>query len=389
LKILIATNTFLPNKDGVAEAASACATAFLEKGWHVDVATEPVNPLRDQQEWNGACIHEFSISGSTRSRDPFQGETEKYRSFLLSGQWDVIIFQSYAWPLHLAVPLLSDLKSKKILVSHGYGALVWTPVRRFPFGLASLASSALLSLKMLVWVKKIDRLVFLTKRRDFLSFYDHTLARLVRHPGIRIIPNGVEVHALYSGRRKFRDKIDVSPEEILFLCVANYSLRKDQGFAVRAFRQAAIPNATLVFIGSEFNEWSGKFQLEDHLSAKSGSMGKIIWLEKQDRDTTLSAFAECDLFVLSASHEAQPIALLESMREKKPWIARDAGCIPEMPGGICVRSEKEMAAAMVKLSSERDAREKLANAGRHAIEKRYNRESYNLSNIRLIEEVIP
>jgi hypothetical protein len=59
MKILIASFTFPPNKDGVSEAAAVMTEGFLRRGWEVDVATLPVRPARQVMEWRGAMIHEF------------------------------------------------------------------------------------------------------------------------------------------------------------------------------------------------------------------------------------------------------------------------------------------------------------------------------------------
>ena len=128
MRILIVTFTFPPNKDGVAEAAALGAQAFLERGWEVEVATEPVLPARSSLYWHGMRIHEFSIRGSPYFRDPYRGQVGKYKDFLISGSWDVVIFHAYLWPILLAVPVLDSIRAKKVLVSHGYGALRWTPV---------------------------------------------------------------------------------------------------------------------------------------------------------------------------------------------------------------------------------------------------------------------
>jgi len=389
MKILVATPTFPPDKDGVSEAASAAVKAFLDQGWMVDIATEPTSPLRNSLNWHGAKIYEFPISGSYYFRDPYKGATGQYRNFLRAGNWDVILFHGYSWPLYLAVCLLDAMPSKKILVSHGFSALFWTPVSRFPFGLLSFAYSFIQSLLMLRWLKKIDRLVVLSTRRDLRAFYDHTLAKLTNHPGVRTIPNGVEVSYSDVSHRsgRFRQSLGVPSTGVLFLCVANYCLRKDQGFAARAFREAAIPGSTLVFIGSKFNESSAVFQKADAHFALQERPEKIFWLESQPRETTLDALADCDIFVLSAYWEAQPIAILEAMAERKPWIARDAGCIAEMPGGICVKSKTGMAQAMKTLAQESDLRSRLGLLGREAVETFYNRKMYSESFCQLAKEV--
>lgn len=389
MKILVASPTFPPNKDGVSEAASAAVKAFLDEGWKVDVATEPTFPSRNTLNWNGAKIYEFKISGSSYFRDPYKGATGQYSDFLRAGDWDVILFQSYAWPLYLAVPHLDVIPSKKILVSHGFSALFWTPSSRFPFGLLFFAYSFIQSLLMLGWLKKIDRLVVLSAHPDLRAFYDHTLANIVNHSGVRTIPNGVDLSYSNVSPRlgRFRQGAGVPPKSMLFLCVANYCLRKDQGFAARAFRQAAIPNSTLVFIGSEFNDSSAAFQTADAHWALPGAPEKIVWLEKQSRETTLDALADCDVFVLSSYWEAQPIAILEAMAENKPWIARNAGCIAEMPGGFCVNSVTGMAQAMRKLAQDSHLRSELGRLGREAVDRLYNRKIFSSSFCRLILEV--
>jgi len=387
MKILVAAPTFPPNKDGVSEAASAGVRAFLGRGWKVDVATEPTFPPRISLDWHGAKVYEFPISGSNYFRDPYRGATSQYRDFLRLGDWDVIIFHGYSWPLYLAVCLLDSMPSKKILVSHGFSALFWTPVSRFPFGLLSFAVSFIQSLLMLKWLKKVDRLVVLSTRRDLRAFYDHTLASLINHPGVRTIPNGVDIsHSDISNRSgRFRQSLGLSSTGVLFLCVANYCLRKDQGFGARAFREAAIPGSTLVFIGSKFNESSAIFQKADAQFALKEPPGKIIWLDNQTREMTLDALADCDVFMLSAYWEAQPIAMLEAMAERKPWIARDAGCIAEMPGGLCVKSRTAMAQAMKTLAQESDLRSRLGHLGRESVETFYNRKMYSQSFCQLVK----
>lgn len=389
MKILVATFTFFPNKDGVSEAAFAQVKTFQAQGWKVDVATEPTSPTRNSPNWIGVKIHEFAITGSPYFKDPYKGKAvTDYCDFLRSGDWDVIIFHGYSWPLYLAVPFLEKIRAKKILVSHGYGALVWAPVPRFPFGLLFLAHSAWQSLQMLRWIHKIDRWVFLSLRRDFRAFFDHWLATRIHHPGITIIPNGVELAVRHRSKGAFRKELGITQSSLLFLCVANYAKRKDQGYAVRAFRRAKISCGHMVFIGSEFNDSSAQFIKEDAPLAAANPAGTIHWMEKVDREKTLQAIADCDVFVLSANHEAQPIALLEAMRESKPWIARNAGCISEMPGGVCVFSEKQMALEMRRLAQDPEARIYLGKIGLKSVSAQFSRGAYNNAFNQLILELV-
>jgi len=390
MRILLATPTFPPFKDGVSEAASAQANAFAAAGFDVYVATEPHAGRLAHSNHPRITIREFSISGSPHFRYPFQGETSLYRDYLNSKRWDIIVFHSYAWPLYLAADYLSQIQSRTILTSHGYGALVWTPARKFPFGLGTLFWSVIKSMSMLRWYKYLDRVVFLDSKIDSASFYDHFLARVVRHTGIRIIPNGVASPISDADRlaRSFLDRYRISATKPLFLCVANYSWRKDQGFAARAFRQADIPGSTLIFIGSEFNECSDAFRKADYKASTHLQGGNIVWLEKVTREHTLGALQACDAFVLSANHEAQPIVLLEAMSYGKPWIARKAGCIDRLEGGLCVRSVDAMAESMRKITMDGEQRSRLAEDGRQAAKARYSLRQYGRSYCYLVKELL-
>jgi len=387
MKILIASFTFPPNKDGVSEAAAIMTEGFLQRGWEVDVATSPVRPARQVMKWRGATIHEFDIQGSGHYKYPFRGDVEKYRDFLAEGEWDVIIFHAYYWSILVSVDILNRIKSRKILLSHGYPALQWVRSPKFPWGLGVWSWSVIESLKMVKWIRNIDRTVYLSERADLRGFFDHWLTKATRYQGRRVIPNGIDPEERGTDPEVFRKDHGIASNQFLFLCVANYSKRKDQGFAARAFRSARLSNAVLIFIGSEFNSESERFQKEDASLAESDRIGNIIWLQGQSREHILNAFAACDAFVLSADHEAQPIALLEAMRESKPWIARDAGCIADMPGGICIKTEAQMAHSMRHLAVDTDQDLKLGTTGRQAIETCYNRAAYVESYCNMVSEL--
>ena len=389
MKVLLATPTFPPFKDGVSQAAAMQAHAFAADGFEVDVATEPHADRQPAADESPVKIREFSILGSPHFRNPYYGDTKSYVRFLRSTPWDVIVFHSYSWPLYLAAPVLRQIRARKVLASHGYGALVWTPVRRFPFGVGSLLWSFVRSMEMLKWYKNIDRVVFLSPKVDGRAFYDHFLAKLCGHKGITVIPNGVDIPDNHSGllARNFLDLYGIPHKKHLFLSVANYSWRKDQGFAVRAFREAAIPDSILVFIGSEFNECSAAFQKADTKARTCSNGESVVWLEKVDRENTLGAVQACDTFILSANHEAHPIALLEAMSYGKPWIARAAGCIDRMEGGLCVKSVQRMAEAMRTLAGNSELRRRLGDRGRLAVESSYNSARYGRSYCNLMREL--
>lgn len=387
MKILIASFSFPPHKDGVSEACATMAEGFLKRGWSVAATSFPAGSAREPLDWNGVKVHAISIRGTGSPKHPYQGDVAAYRGLVRDGDWDVILFQTASWPLMVVMDMLPSLRAKKVMVSHGYAPLLWVRMKRFPYGIPTWLWDVWQSFKMPFWLKRIDAAVFLSERADLRGFFDHFLAKLARHPGRRVIPNGVDPEDRGKDPEGFRRNHGIAAGAPLFVCVANYSRRKDQGYAARCFRRAAIPGAVLVFIGSEFNECSEAFQAEDEPWTRQTRGERILWLEKQDRTTTLDAVAAADVFVLSANHEAQPIALLEAMREATPWIARDAGCIREMPGGICTFSETEMTHAMLRLADDPALRAQLGSEGAAAVATTYNRTAYQNAWCDLIREI--
>lgn len=387
MKVLMASFTFPPNKDGVSEAASAIVLGYLEQGWEVDVLTESLPEPRESLVWRGASIAEFHRprNAPLTMAEPSGCSVEE---FLSAGNWDLLIFHAYPSLLYRALPILDKVRGYKVLVSHGFPGLIWNRAPRFPWGLGAMFRRCGRALGMTSWIRKFDRVVYLSEHSDLKGFYDHWLAKLSRYPGRVIIPNGVDPEERGSDPAGFRSRHGISSGALLFLCVANYSPRKDQAYAARAFRRAAISDARLVFIGSELNQFADRFIEEDRSSMGGECDGNILWLERVDREETLNAFAACDAFLLSASHEAQPISLLEAMRESKPWIARVSGCIELMEGGVGVRSEAAMAQAMIDLAADPARRARLGREGREAVESKYSRDHYLDSYVRLARELV-
>lgn len=387
MKVLISTFSFPPERDGVAEASATCAHIFRRTGWSVEVVTSRLATARSSVDWHGVDGHEFAISGTPHYRQPYRGQLDSYRSFLLAGKWDIIFFQGYSWPLDLAVPLLDCISAKKVLVSHGYGALIWTPVSQFPFGLGALAFSAARSLRMLRWIKKIDRWVFLSHQTDLRSFYDHWLAQKIHHPGIRVISNGLDPTQRGVGSR-FRESLGIANDVLLFLCVGYFSRGKNQKMALQAYRQAALPNSRLVFIAPECNAWMERCQEADLAYPSPAANSGVLWLTKLSREMTLDSFSASDIYLSSSLGETQPISILEAMREFKPWIALRAGCISEFRGGLCVSSLREMVLAIRRLGTNPEERKTLGQAGRQAVESKYSMDRLDRAYCQLVEQLV-
>lgn len=363
-KVLLVSFTYPPNKDGVSESSVSIAEGLAARGHDVVVATgEPEMPGTAHALPGLVKIERFRISGSPLQRQGIIGECQRYQRFVQQADFDAIICMCLdTWPTYLLLPILPALKARKILFSHGFSAHHWYPHRHYPWGLGSWSRGLLFTLKSIKYQRLFDALTFLSSRADYGRFFDHKVAKLFRHPQVVIMPNSVADSFFESPQRSFRVHYSIT-QKYMFVCVANYSPRKNQKLAIEAFARASIPAAALVFIGSEVNEYYQELaSLSDKVILPKGSVIKL--LTGIPREYTIAAVQEATASVLTAKEETQPIFLLESMTAGTPFISTRTGCVEEMPGGIIAGTLESIAAAMNLLVRDPVKNATLADCGR-------------------------
>jgi glycosyltransferase involved in cell wall biosynthesis len=364
LRVLILTFTYPPNKDGVAGASALMAEGLAARGHRVEVATQWSPERRPPRDSDNPKIHQFKVQGSANIRDPIRGEVAEMKRFIASFEGDIVFCHCLdSAPALIAISEFDKIRAFRVLVSHGYAAHIIDWQAKFPWGLGRWLAWQPFLWRLPSLLRKFDRLVFLSHRADFGRFFDHRVARLIRHRGIRIIPNSVDWKETFLEPSGFLKQHHLEGR-LLFLCVANYCERKNQLLALRAYRQARIPDSALVFVGSEFNDYSRRMTELDQQLAPTDPEGKVLLLERLPRDTTQSLLQAMDVFVLSAKQETQPIVLLEAMALGKPFISTNTGCVSELAGGIVVRSQREMIAQLQRIASDGELRIKLGAEGK-------------------------
>jgi len=389
-KILITTFTFQPNKDGIAEAAGLMAFWLAERGHDVVVLTGSLPDRHDFQPHPRLRIQQFNANFHRLFDAVSQEDSEHIRNFIRHENPDVIICHCCEiWTAANAEQVFDELKAKTILTSHGYTTHIWLPRARPPFGLGVWSRHFLRYVTRLPWVlRRYDRVVFLSRKQDWGRFFDHRLAKLTGHQGIRVIPNGTDANPKRASEQDFRR--DFIPGSGLSVCyVANYSPRKNQARAIRVFRKAALKDASLILIGSEFNAYSESLKELDLQLQKVYPAGTVVFLEKLDRLTTLAAYSTCDVFLLAADAETQPIVLLEAMAAGQPFVTTNVGCVTELPGGIVANSEAGLSEALVTLQNSPEKRKQLGDLGRTAVMQDFTKEKVMTAYENLIQELFP
>lgn len=369
MKILIASFTYPPNKDGVSNAADTMVQIFRNHGHQVLVATGPLNQ-KQQAPLVETSVHRFNIVGEPAIGRTFTGEIQAFHNFLRREDPDVIVFHGWdTWPAETATSLVCGLRAKSIMVSHGQSCHM-LEIAKLPRGIIRWLRWMPHVLTLPHRIRNYDRVVFLSEQIDWGRFFDAGVAHFTGARNISVIPNGVpELPVSVSVR--FRESYGIG-SGTMFLCIANYSLRKNQERALRAFSASLLPNATLVFIGSDLGDYGKKMiNLWSELQSE-GALGHVLFLEGLSREETIAALHDCDVKILAADAETQPIVLLEAMAASKPFISTRTGCVDELKGGIIVRNTKQMATAMQRLARSKDERYFLGNMGRQDYEAKYS-----------------
>jgi glycosyltransferase involved in cell wall biosynthesis len=255
-------------------------------------------------------------------------------------------YAAQQWSADLVFPLLSKLAFAKVFVPCGFSALdnwKWRPY----FWLMPRV------------LRSYDAVVYLSDAYRDKAFGDrHGIAHF------EVIGNGAPEEQFRERRAGFRHKYGIDTRRMV-LSASNFGPMKNQQFVLEAFRRAAIREATLVFIGSEMNEYARSLE-----SASTG-VSNVKVLAGVSREDLVAAYGEADLFLFGSRIECFPLVVLEAMASRTAFISTDVGCVAALPGGVVVRNAEDMAHAVRRLVADDSAREQLASAGRAAWEGHY------------------
>lgn len=387
MKILVATFTYSPNVDGVAESARLMVENFRSAGHEVRIATGKGTTPEANTPGPEPGVWRFGIAGSPALGDGFHGDIKEYQDFLRSYSPDVIVFHCWdTWPVELAIPLLPTLRSKSILFSHGYASHLLN-FKILPHGLRKWLRW-LPHFASLPWrLRRFDKVVFLSTRTDLNRFFDVWVAHKTRCRNTTMMPNGINTAGWQTIPANFRESEHLGMG-VFFLCVANYLPVKNQEMALNAYLLANIPNSVLVFIGSSLGDYGEAIQATWNRLKKNHPALDVRFLEHLNRERVITAVRSCDIAVLASVTEAQPLTLLEAMACAKPFISTNVGCVSELKGGTIVRDAAEMAAQMRFLAANHADRSKLGEEAKRCFDAHYSAEVTNPAWLNLIEEVV-
>jgi len=309
MRILHTVQNYFPSKGGMQEVVKQLSERLAQKGHEVTVATS-YHPDRDFEILNGVTIKSFQIKGNIV--EGITGDPNAYIDYVLNSDFDVVAnFAAQQWATDALLPRLKEIQARKIFIPTGFSALHQPSYKSYFDQMAN-------------WLKDYDANVFLSN-----NYRDINFARLNGVSNYVVIPNGAGMDEFgQTAPVNIREKINVDSAAKLILHVGSYTKVKGQMEAIKIFLRSGIRNCVLLFIGD------GIFELDKEMKFHPiFQFFKIINLLRNNkivfsefnRQETVAAYQQADIFLFPSNIECSPIVLFESMASKTPFLTADVG----------------------------------------------------------------
>jgi glycosyltransferase involved in cell wall biosynthesis len=330
MKILHTVQMYDPDVGGMQEVVRQLSERLAARGHEVTIATS-THPGRARLTFlPRITIREFAVSGNMVRG--IQGDIAGYERFLVDAEFDVVVnFAAQIWTTDLALPLLPKIRGKKVFVPTGFSCL-HVPAFHDYYE------------KMPAWLQAYDSCIYLSETYQDLQF-----ARRHHLTNSIVIPNGADEREFLSAPApEATARLPWRPDELAVLLVGSHTSIKGHAEAIAMFRQAAIPDSTLLIVGNCFGIRGCAIPCTIRrlwYSLANRFSNRRVLFRHFTRAETLAAFRRADIFLFPSNLECSPIVLFESLASRTPFLASDAGNSVEIAalsgGGEIIPTRKD------------------------------------------------
>lgn len=310
MKIIHCVESYSPAVGGMQEVVKQLSERLVRMGHEVEVFTR-AHEDRNFTQLNGVQIRSFAIDGNPRVA--VTEEEKRYVYTLLTVQADVItFFAAQQWATDLALPILHQLKAKKVSVPTGYSGLYKEEFKTY-------------FEDMRTYIHGYDMNVYLSN-----DYRDINFARENKVKHITLIPNGAAADEfLPDATLDVRKELGIPKEDFLILHVGSYTGDKGHREAVDMFFRSNIKKGTLLMIGNKYGYFKRQYIKHPFLGFRYVYhrlfTRKRIVFGFYSRPFTVAAYKQADLFLFPSNIECSPIVLFECAAAGLPFLSSDAG----------------------------------------------------------------
>ncbi len=312
LNIAHCVESYAPQVTGMAEVARRLSEHMVLRGHRVTVFTSQARE-RKTDNIRGVAVRSYAIKGNRVNG--MQGETERYVSDVIRGEFDVLVlFSAQQWATDALLPHLNAIGAKKVFVPTGFSGLM-------------LPAYAQYFEMMPAWLRQMDCNIFHSRiYRDARFAESHGIGNVV------IIPNGASEEEFDNPpESNLRAALGIRENERIILHVGAYTGMKGHAEAVEIFCRARVPNSVLLMCGSRNLQVRRQLHRYPRLwSMWARLLTHRIIMTEADRPATVAAFHQSDLFLFPSHMECSPVVLFECMAAGLPFLASDAGNAAEI-----------------------------------------------------------
>ncbi len=361
MKLLICSETYYPSVGGVQIVLQQIAERLVKRGHHITIATSKFKK-RVSTNINGVFIKEFDVSGNYYRG--LSGEVHKYRKYILSENYDVLLIKAaQSWTFDALLNDLDKIKKRKIFIPCGFSGLYYPHYKKYYD-------------KMPGALRQFDHLIFYAN-----DYRDINFAREHNIDNFSIIPNGAsEIEFSVKPDSSFRDRFGIGKNDILLLTVGTFTGNKGHSEVASAFQLAKFAKPATLILNGNLPDKQAKLTkirlANEYLRMGPRSMLKRIYKDilifigiknierKKDwtdiarevntenndkritvtnlnREDLIQCFFNSDLFVFASNIEYSPLVLYESAAAGLPFLSVPVGNAVEIAewtkgGVICL-----------------------------------------------------
>ncbi len=334
MNILHTVEFYYPSKGGAQEVVKQISERLVQKGHSVTVATT-YDAKRINLYHNGVKIEQFHIAGNAVRglHEEKSGEIERYRNFVLNGQFDVMMnYAAQQWTFDGLFPFIDNIKFPSILAPCGFSGLYNNAYNDY-------------------FETLVNHLQHYTGHILHSSSYQD--ADFYRKNAIpfMVIPNGASEEEFSISDTQsltlFRQKYKIPHTIPLLITIGSHTGLKGHRLVIEAFRRANIGEAVLVVIGNTLGTdnclWDCRRRAWRTILSSYGK--KKVYILDISREETIQALKAADLFLFGSNIECSPLVIFEAIAAGTPFIATDVGNCREIVewthnAGIIVEGQK-------------------------------------------------